>query len=59
MDGASEGILTLTCDEAELTHDTETFGSMSPYITIVFKEKKLKTKIHDAGGKKPKWGDRF
>jgi Ca2+-dependent lipid-binding protein len=32
---------------------------MSPYITLVFNGKKLKTKIHDRGGKTPKWGDKF
>lgn len=54
-----KGILTLTCVEAKLTHDTELLGSMSPYITLVYNGKKLKTKVHSNGGKTPKWGDRF
>jgi len=34
----NEGILTLRVKEGKLTHDTETLGSMSPYITISFKD---------------------
>lgn len=55
----NEGLLTLTCVEGKLTHDTEAMGKMSPYITIVFKGTKLKTKVHNYGGKKPVWGDSF
>lgn len=54
-----EGILTLRPKEGKLIRDTEVFGSMSPYITITFGEKKYKTKVHDSGGKKPKWSDEF
>jgi len=54
-----EGILTLRPLEGKLTRDTEVFGSMSPYITISFKTQKFKTKVHDSGGKKPKWTDEF
>jgi hypothetical protein len=53
----SEGVLTLTILEGKLSRDTETFGSMSPYCTIMFKDEKLKTKVHSRGGKKPVWGD--
>ena len=54
-----EGIMTLQPLEGKLTRDTEVFGSMSPYITITFKNQKYKTKVHDNGGKKPKWVDSF
>lgn len=54
-----EGILTLRPLEGKLTRDTEVFGSMSPYITFIFNGKKLKTKVHDSGGKTPKWTDEF
>jgi len=54
-----EGILTLKPVEGKLTRDTEVFGSMSPYITITFKNKKFKTKVHDNGGKTPKWTNEF
>ena len=53
------GLLTLKVEEGKLTRDTETFGSMSPYITIVYKNNKLKTKVHNYGGKTPKFGDEF
>lgn len=54
-----EGILTLRPKEGKLVRDTEVFGKMSPYITITFKGQKFKTKVHDYGGKKPKWSDEF
>ena len=54
-----KGILTIMVKEGKLTHDTEVLGKMSPYCTLVFNGKKLKTKIHDRGGKTPKWGDKF
>lgn len=54
-----EGILTLRPKEGKLVRDTEVFGKMSPYITITFKGKKYKTKVHDHGGKKPVWTDEF
>ena len=55
----SEGILTITLKEGKLTRDTEFLGKMSPYCTIMFKDQKLKTKIHYDGGKKPKWDNEF
>jgi len=54
-----EGILTITLKEGKLTHDTEVLGKMSPYCTLVFNGKKLKSKIHDYGGKTPKWNEKF
>lgn len=54
-----KGLLTLKVEEAELQRNTEMMGSMSPYCTLVFKNNKLKTKIHNYGGKKPVWGDEF
>lgn len=32
---------------------------MSPYLTISYKNNKYKTKVHDGGGKAPKWKDEF
>ena len=55
----NKGLLTLTLVEGKLSHDTEVMGKMSPYITIVYKKHKLKSKIHNYGGKTPKWGDEF
>lgn len=54
-----KGLLTITCVEGKLTRDTEVMGKMSPYCTFVFNGKKLKTKTHNYGGKKPVWGDKF
>ena len=55
----NEGILVLKIEKGELIRDTEMFGKMDPYCTIVFGKEKLKTKVHNNGGKYPVWGDRF
>jgi len=55
----NEGILSLKIPEAKLYRDTEVMGKMSPYVTMVYKGNKLKTKVHDYGGKLPKWTDEF
>jgi Ca2+-dependent lipid-binding protein len=55
----NEGILSLKITEAKLYRDTEVMGKMSPYITMVYKGNKLKTKVHDYGGKLPVWTDEF
>jgi len=45
--------------EAKLTRDTEVMGSMSPYVTMVFKGKKYKSKTKNSAGKIPKWNEKF
>ena len=55
----SEGILTVTIVEGDLTRDTEFLGKMSPYCTLVFNDQKYKTKIHYDGGKKPMFNQDF
>lgn len=55
----NEGILSLKIVEGKLYRDTEVMGKMSPYVTMVYKGNKLKTKVHDYGGKLPKWTDEF
>ena len=56
---AAKGILTITVVEGKLIRDTEIFGKMSPYCTLSYNGKKLKTRCHDYGGKTPRWGDSF
>jgi len=34
-------------------------GSMSPYVTMVFKGKKYKSKTMNYAGKIPKWNEKF
>ncbi len=58
-DPVGEGLLTIEVVDGVLVRDTEMFGSMSPYCTIVYNGKKLKTKVHSSGGKTPAWGDKF
>jgi len=55
----SEGLLEIQLLKGKLTHDTEMLGKMSPYITLVFKQQKMKSKIHYEGGKEPIFGDKF
>ena len=48
-------MLSLTLVEAELTHDTETFGKMDPFVKITSEHLGLKSSVHKSGGKTPKW----
>ena len=56
---SNKGLLELQLLKGKLTHDTEMMGKMSPYVTIVFKQQKFKSKIHHEGGKEPIFGDKF
>ena len=59
MQQLNEGVLELTLEEAKLTRDTEVMGSMSPYVTLVFKGKKYKSRTMNYAGKTPKWQQKF
>jgi hypothetical protein len=48
-------MLYLTLVDAELTHDTETFGKMDPFVKITSEHLGLKSSIHKKGGKTPAW----
>lgn len=43
--------------EAILTHDTEVFSKMDPYCVVKLGQQQRKTRVHDEGGKKPRWSD--
>ena len=53
------GTLVLEIIEAKLTRNTELFGKMDPYVVVKVptRDFQFKTKVHDAGGKKPKWNE--
>lgn len=53
------GNLTITVKKAELTHDTETFGKMDPYVTWTYEGHVYKTTVKDNAGKKPVWNEVF
>ena len=55
----SKGLLNVTLVDLELTRDTEMFGSMSPYCTLVHNAIKLKTKVQANAGKLPKFNEDF
>ena len=42
---------------ATLSHDTELFSRMSPYVICVLEGSRQKSKAHNLGGKQPKWND--
>ena len=44
---------------AILTHDTEYFSSMSPYVRIELGGQVQETGVHRGGGKRPHWTDRL
>ena len=41
--------------EAEITHDTEVFGKMDPYVVMSSREQTWKSKTAGDAGKTPKW----
>ncbi len=55
--GSKSGKFILVVKEANLIHDTEVFGKMDPYCLIKVGGLTKKTKVHNNGGKKPRWGE--
>jgi Ca2+-dependent lipid-binding protein len=43
--------------EAKLIKDTEIIGKMDPFLILEYTGKKYRTKVHQGGGKHPKWGE--
>jgi Ca2+-dependent lipid-binding protein len=41
--------------EGKLLRDTEIIGKMDPFVTLEYSGKKYRTKVHESGGKLPKW----
>jgi Ca2+-dependent lipid-binding protein len=56
---ATGGKLVLHVEEAKVTRDTETFGTMDPYCSIVYNGKTTKTPVKTDAGKFPKWNFRM
>lgn len=54
-----QGTFVIKARSAKLTHDTELMGKMDPYVVIKIGEVTQKTKVHDDGGKTPKWEETF
>lgn len=42
---------------ALLTRDTEIFSNMDPYVIVKCGGVTKKSKVHQEGGKKPRWND--
>ncbi|CDW85876.1 xyppx repeat family protein [Stylonychia lemnae] len=51
----SPGTLFIKCKDARLTHDTETFGKMDPFVKITIHQQEMQTKTHRNAGKNPRW----
>lgn len=51
----SPGTLFIKLCNAKLTHDTETFGRMDPFVKITIGSQSMQTKTHNSGGKTPRW----
>ena len=43
----------------KLTHDTEVFGKMDPFVTLKLGTEKYQTKVHTDAGKYPSWNETF
>jgi Ca2+-dependent lipid-binding protein len=52
-------VIKVTCISAQLTHDTEMFSNMDPYVVVQCGSEKRKTRTHQEGGKRPQWNDSF
>ena len=48
-------MLHIECIDANLTHDTELFGKMDPFVKITSGQLAIQTKVCEKGGKKPVW----
>ena len=53
------GTLTITVKKATLTHDTEAFGKMDPYVRLIVGKVEQKTKVKNDVGKTPEWNETF
>ena len=53
------GKLVLHVEEAKVTRDTETFGTMDPYCQVIFNGKTTCTPVKTDAGKTPKWNFRM
>ena len=51
------GKLLFTPKSAELTHDTELFAKMDPYLIVKCGYETKKSRVHENGGKRPKWNE--
>lgn len=51
--------LTVAPMSATIAKDTDLIGKMDPYVTIEVAGKTERTKTVEAGGKNPRWADRF
>jgi hypothetical protein len=54
-----QGTFIIKARSAKLTHDTEFMGKMDPYVVIKIGANTQKTKVHEDGGKTPKWDETF
>jgi Ca2+-dependent lipid-binding protein len=57
--GGTSGFLNLTVCRAKLTHNTETFGAMDPYVKWVWQKKNYHTTTETDAGKEPVWQETF
>ena len=56
---SEDGRLRVHLIEAKLTHDTETFGKMDPYVKMNCREQEWKSAVCNDGGKHPTWHSQF
>ena len=52
-------MMTMLMKEAKLTHDTEFFKKMDPYVEVTYLNQSFKTPILHNCGKNPKWEESF
>jgi hypothetical protein len=52
-----EGTLTIRPVSAQITHDTDFFSKMDPFVVFIHGQERHKTHTCKGGGKHPKWND--
>jgi hypothetical protein len=57
MSQSSFGTLSVRPVYAQLSHDTDFFSKMSPFIMLVHGGQRIKSSVSHGGGKNPKWND--
>ena len=53
------GNLVIKPISAKLTHNTESVGSMDPYVIVEYNDQKCKSSVAKSAGKYPNWSDTF
>ena len=52
-------MFTVRAHDANLTHDTDLFDRMDPYLVLYYGGDRKQSTVREEGGRNPRWGDTF